>query len=104
MNEMIFLDRETFLSLVVGDEICKFFSHGEDLPALIATWVVKIEPTLSGNIPKMAIQQKDVDEQSFFVHFNDLKNTIINDDDVIFFDYNKKDEDLVVNKLGIRGS
>jgi len=93
-------NKADFMSLLLGDQIFEFSSaHGEDSPIVVNSWVVIIEPTKAGDIPKLAIQSKDkIDEQIFFIHLLENKNIIIDDDGNLFFDFNKNEEGLQAKK------
>lgn len=89
-----------FMSLLVGDEIFKLYcAHGEDCPVAVGSWIVSIEPTKAGDIPKMGIQSKDkVNEKSFFVHLIENQNVIIDDDGHVFFDFQTEGESLGIKR------
>lgn len=89
-------NKEDFLSLLIGDKVVKTFAHGEDSPVEVESWVVTIEPTKAGDIPKMAIQKttSSATDQSFFIHLNETQKIIIDDDAKVFFDFAKLEENL----------
>jgi len=87
------------MSLKVGDQIYKSFSHGEDAPVVSSdSWTVEIEPTKAGGISKMAIQLVGT-ETKFFIHLNVDKKILFTDNGETFFDFNEKDVHLFANNI-----
>lgn len=88
-------NEKIFLSLRVGDTISKSFSHSEGV-AFTDLWIVQLDSTLAGNIPKTLFKTAGDKSLPFFVHF--WKNKLINDDGQIIADLLEKDLLLTINR------
>jgi len=96
MSSTNFEKKEDFLLAKLGDKIFESCSHGEDSPIISGPWVVIIEPSIAGNIPKMGIKSEE--DEGFFIHLFEDKKMILTDDSQTFFDFNKNDVALVISR------